>query len=284
MSSKQEEVVELTLTTDGIEKTVRTTLEFQRFVDRAAAFVKDLMTVGQQCDATTSSCPIIVGVVGGAGSGKSTFCEILCARLSGAQWNLPAVTIGMDGYHFPNAYLEPHGLMSKKGSLETINSSAIRSDFSQFSRPFTKMQAQRLSVVAGDDVHTNTLSAGSVLTFPMYDRNLHDPVQDKITVDLDRHKVVLFEGLHLLSNDQDDWEAIRALFHGLIVLQVPVCVCEERVVQRKMLGGKSESSARSHWLRTDLKIHEQIHADIASLRETAADSIPPTLTYKYPSP
>lgn len=310
MSAGLERVVELKLTTDGVEKYVQTTAEFRAFVDRAAVFVKKLTTKERkrQCDPKVGIedrgiPPAIVGVVGGAGSGKSTFCEILCARLNGATWNLPSVTIGMDGYHFPNAHLKARGLMPKKGSLETIDSGSIRNDFARFflaqrspsssatepgQRGEDEAQLEPAkepsAAAAADDAGACALSKAGVLTFPIYDRNLHDPIQDKIIVDLDYHKVVLFEGLHLLTDDHGNWEAIRTLFHGLIVLQVPLSVCEERVVRRKVFGGKSEFEARNHWANTDLQIHEQINIDIASLcNATAQDEglAPPMLVYSY---
>eukprot|EP00505_MAST-04D_sp_SCG-Rhode-Island_P002818 Stramenopile-MAST_4_protein_2818 len=312
MSAGLERVVELKVTTDGVEKYVQTTAAFQAFVDRAAVFVKKMTTKERkrQCDPKVGLDdmgfpPAIIGVVGGAGSGKSTFCEILCARLNGATWNLPSITIGMDGYHFPNAQLKARGLMPKKGSLETIDSGSIRNDLARFflaqrSPSFSAAEpgqrgedAAQLepakerepsAAAADDNVGVCASSNPGVLAFPMYDRNLHDPVLDKIIVDPDYHKVVLFEGLHLLTDDHGDWEAIRTLFHGLIVLQVPLSICEERVVRRKVFGGKSESDARKHWANTDLQIHEQINIDIASLCNATAPEeglAPPVLVYSY---
>ena len=245
---------------DGVQKSVQISRSFKSFLASGMDYVETVLN-GMRKNAST---PCIIGVVGGAGCGKSTFCEIISQELNAAK--TPAVTIGMDAYHYRNEYLETHytntetkeTLKSIKGSLETIDVSSIHKDFSRF------------CIGQGKTGETESNSDDCrVLMFPAYDRNLHEPVPGRIKVDLMKHKIVFFEGLHLLANDPGGhWAALRTLYDGLIVLKVPIGVCKRRVIARKVLGGRSKADALEHWNRSDLKIHEAIKQQILSALES----------------
>ena len=119
---------------DGVEKTVEISRSFKRFIESGMGYVKTVL----QSMGGNAHRPCIIGVVGGAGSGKSTFCEIMTQKLNAAK--TPAVTIGMDAYHYRNEYLESHfinaetneTLKSIKGALETIDVKSIHNDFTRF--------------------------------------------------------------------------------------------------------------------------------------------------------
>lgn len=261
-----EVVLNYEMEVDGVKKKIEITSSFKSFVATASDYVKNVLR-SKRAEAPRRR-PCIIGVVGGAGCGKSTFCEIMTRELNATQ--TPSVTIGMDAYHYRNEYLESHyinsdskqTLKSIKGALETIDAKSIRNDLSRFCVGQEKVEAP--AALEGN-------ADGGVFLFPAYDRNLHNPVPGRVKVDIAQHQIVFFEGLHLLANDaRGDWAALRNLFDGLIVLKVPIEECKRRVIARKVLGGRSEADALAHWNRSDLKIHENIKDQVIIVLKSAA--------------
>ena len=48
--------------------------------------------------------PVIIGVIGGPGTGKTTLCQVLKSYFEPGEYE----TISMDAYHFYNEYLDTH--------------------------------------------------------------------------------------------------------------------------------------------------------------------------------
>lgn len=107
------------------------------------------------------------------GSGKSTLAALL-EGLSREAGLVPLCSAGMDGFHFPNAYLDAHGLRSVKGAPETFDVAALTKKLAETRR-----------------------AAGTVL-WPSYSRVSHDVVPDSLAV---TGEVVLVEGNYLLLDE-----------------------------------------------------------------------------------
>ena len=216
---------------------------------------------------------IIIGVVGGAGAGKSSFCSIIEKHLNNQNNNNEetntsniAITIGMDGYHFTNEYLNSNFIPGTKDTLlRTIKGDLLSIDVKSIYNDLTKLK-------------TNNEKANKVF-FPVYDRNLHDPVQNKICVDK-HHEIIFFEGLHLLTNDNSYWDQIKALLNGLIILNTPIDICKERVIVRRVTQGKTKEASTKHWEKNDLHIHTRINNAIQTLNtNNLLQNIPTLLLY-----
>ena len=181
---------------------------------------------------------VFIGIVGGSGSGKTTLSQLLVRCLNGL--SIPAVAISMDNYHFPNAHLDntthPHmkddqgqpiKLRKVKGRSETIDSGRMLLDLKRIA-------------------NRNNFGDQQCLMLPMYDRNLHDPVENRLAVTW-AHRVVIVEGLHLMKNlrklDSGEcccWGEIRNMLDTLYYLRFDDCnLQKERVMQRRMRGGIS---------------------------------------------
>ena len=99
-------------------------------------------------------------------TGKSTLAQFL-AQLSCTEEGLtPVQALGMDGFHYPNRYLAAHTILrdgeeipltSIKGAPETFDVHAL---------------AAKLGAAREESV-----------TFPVYDRRIHDVVPDAVTAD-----------------------------------------------------------------------------------------------------
>lgn len=160
---------------------------------------------------------VLAFLAGPPAAGKSTLCrylEALCPQLQ---------ALGLDGFHYPNAYLESHELCGVplrkiKGAPETYDVALL---------------AEKLSRIDGE------------VFFPIYDRRLHDPVPDAIEI---TGEIVVLEGNWLLL-DAPPWNALKCDTTIFLRMDSPEQI--ERVVRRKMAGGFSAEAAREFAERSD---------------------------------
>jgi pantothenate kinase len=168
--------------------------------------------------------------------------------------------ISMDAYHRTNAELEATNMKAYKGSAPTFDAQTFASDLARLKDPSTK---------------------DSILKFPVYDRQVHDPVPDRVVVN-PSHRIILVEGweilliwLHVkhichwifvisrliyvpfgylglfLLDPNDGFERIADLLDLRIALTVDMNLCLQRVVDRKMRSGRTEQQALEHFDRVD---------------------------------
>ncbi|WP_294342629.1 nucleoside/nucleotide kinase family protein, partial [uncultured Selenomonas sp.] len=124
---------------------------------------------------------ILVFLAAPPATGKSTLAQFL-AQLSRTEEGLtPVQALGMDGFHYPNRYLAAHTILrdgeeipltSIKGAPETFDVHAL---------------AAKLGAAREESV-----------TFPIYDRRIHDVVPDAVTADA---PILLVEGNWLLLDE-----------------------------------------------------------------------------------
>ena len=125
-----------------------------------ALAIQDLARANQQ--------RVLVGVTGGAGTGKTIFSVLLCRVLHVLAGQEIAVPLGIDAYHFPNAFLDTQieieqghevPLRRFKGLPRTFDVEALVAD---------------LRRLRSSDEHE--------IRLPVYDRGRHDPVAGALGV------------------------------------------------------------------------------------------------------
>ena len=147
------------------------------------------------------------------GTGKSTLTTF---------WELPAIqTLPMDGFHHYNSWLDAHQLRPFKGAPETFDVAKLAENLRQ--------------VVEGD------------CTWPQYDRQKHDPVEDALHVTA---PLVIVEGNWLLLDDEK-WCQLAQFCDFSIFINAPATALRERLVGRKLAGGLSLADAEDFYDRTD---------------------------------
>lgn len=121
-----------------------------------------------------------MGIIGAAAAGKSALAQLLCAA-SSVLWDVSRVQcVSMDGYSFPNSYLaaepgvdhlgRPCTLKDIKGLPRTLDVDKFSSDLRRLHRP-----------------------NGEAVLLPVYDRDLHDPVQEGVAI-VPGCQIVIVEG------------------------------------------------------------------------------------------
>ena len=142
---------------------------------------------------------LVIGVAGPPGCGKSAFSALLAAVINARtaqdiSCQDTACVVGMDGWHYPNSYLDHHTflqsgkmvhLRSIKGAPETFDAQAM----------LTCLERIR---------------QGGTVDYPVYSRRLHDPIPNGGQIRLN-HRYVIVEGNYLFLNEPP-WDAFRATF------------------------------------------------------------------------
>lgn len=155
------------------------------------------------------------------GTGKSTL-TTFWESISRQDPSLPEIqTLPMDGFHHYNDWLDTHNLRAYKGAPETFDVDKL---------------AQNLRQIREGEG-----------TWPQYDRQKHDPVEDAIAVSA---PIVIVEGNWLLRDDER-WRALAAFCDFSLFIRAPAEALHARLVERKLAGGLSPADAEAFYLRTD---------------------------------
>ena len=176
---------------------------------------------------------ILVGIAGPPACGKSVFTQLLCAVLNHLAQTAIAVHVGLDGWHFPNSYLDSHTILR--------DGSAI---------PLRKVKGSPPSF----DTHSmqqflRAVQSGQNPAFPVYSRTRHDPQPGGQI--LDQHQLVLVEGNYLLLG-QTPWTEFQKLFDLTVFLTAPREFLIEAGINRHLRGGKSTELVQAHMAFSDL--------------------------------
>ena len=162
--------------------------------------------------------------------GKSTLASVL-AHLSRVDEQLCEIQdIGLDGLHYPQRYLDSHTMLKDgiriplrdvKGCPETFD---------------IKKLTEALRIIRDQDI-----------TWPVYDRNLHDVFEDQIQISKD---ILLLEGNWLLLQEEG-WKELKQFCDYSIFIQAEEDMLKQRLIERKIQGGLSRSEAIAFYERSD---------------------------------
>ena len=160
---------------------------------------------------------ILIMLAAPPGAGKSTLLSFL-DRLAREQSGLSLIqTIGMDGFHRRQEYLLSHSVLrdGKEVRMVEIKGAPVTFDLEQL-----KERVKR--VAAGDECG-----------WPVYDRLLHNPTDNAVTIDRD---IVLLEGNYLLL-DEDGWRDLRNYADYTISVSAEEALLRERLIDRRIKTG-----------------------------------------------
>lgn len=166
---------------------------------------------------------ILVMLAAPPGAGKSTLVSFL-HRLAEERGDIGRIqAIGMDGFHRRQEYLLTHDterdgkkirMVEIKGAPETFDLEAL-----------TK--------------RVKSLAAGEKTKWPVYDRLLHNPVEDAVPIDGD---IVLLEGNYLLL-DRDGWRELSSFADYTISVRADEDLLRKRLIDRRIKTGVGEEAA-----------------------------------------
>ncbi len=199
---------------------------------------------------------LLVMLAAPPGAGKSTLLSFL-ERLSRSDEALcPIQAIGMDGFHRRQEYLQSHETLrdGRWISLVEIKGAPVTFDLERLSESIKKA------------------ASGAVCGWPVYDRLLHNPVENAVTVD---SAIVALEGNYLLL-DEDGWRDLSAFADYTVSVGAQEETLRSRLIDRRVKTGVDREAAQrfvdfsdmpnvrlclSHTLPADLRLRVSADGD-----------------------
>jgi pantothenate kinase len=182
----------------------------------------------------------VVAIGGASGSSKSTTAKVLEILVRHA--DVPAISVGQDGYHFRQDYLlhtcDSGGrlLAEHKGRHDTFDVLAIKSDLERFSN-------------------------GEKVAFPTYSRKIHDPLANAIHVE--ERALLIFEGLWLLY-DAAPWNELLPFYDMTIFFNAAPETRKSNTIARHVQGNEhSTSEAERFYTESDAVNAELVLRNVA---------------------
>ena len=193
---------------------------------------------------------IIVMLAAPPAAGKSTLALFL-EQLSRSEPGLiPAAAVGMDGFHrFSKELAETKTVRDgRELTLREIKGAPVT------------FNLQRLEKAI------RHLAAAPSCHWPLYDRTIHDPIEDALLITED---IVILEGNYFLL-DEPGWKNLHFLADYTVKILAEEQDLRERLVQRKAASGISRAEAE----------HFVEFSDLRNVREVMAHFLPADLTLR----
>jgi pantothenate kinase len=155
-----------------------------------------------------------LGITGCPAAGKSMLAKNLTDEINFRTGDDLAAVVPMDGFHLPNSILKERRLTKVKGAPETFDADS-----------FVGL-INRLYEFPDRSI-----------TCPAYDRKIHDPVENSITIK-PCNRLIIVEGNYLLL-DVPPWNIIRTKMNEVWYIDIPLKTAKEQLLRRHIAGGIS---------------------------------------------
>ena len=181
---------------------------------------------------------VVAYLVAPPGAGKSTlakFLEQLSRERSNEVDKIRALS--MDGYHYTAAYM-------KITQIERDGQKIFMKDVKGAPETFDiDLLVEKIREVRSEGTNWN-----------IYDRKIHDVLPDFWSVEDD---ILLIEGNYLLLKEPG-WTNVRVLGDYSVFIDAQPQILRERLINRKVLGGKSREDAEKFFDFSDSKNIERV--------------------------
>ncbi len=166
---------------------------------------------------------ILVMLAAPPGAGKSTLAGFLQKLSQDQKETSPVQTIGMDGFHRRQEYLLCHSALrdGKAVPLVQIKGAPVTFDLDKLKESVKK------------------IAAGETTGWPAYDRLLHNPVENALTIS---GNIILLEGNYLLL-DEEGWRELPQYADYTISVKAEEALLRKRLIDRRIRTGVREDAA-----------------------------------------
>lgn len=188
---------------------------------------------------TVGKC-FVVCMAAPPGTGKTTLAHFLAALGNELYSSVKFQALGMDGFHYPNDYLDTH-IVVEDGCEKSLRA--------RKGAPFT-FDVEQLAEALRD------LRSPAPRPWPDYSRELHDVVPEVLPI---TGNVLIVEGNYLLL-DAPVWCELYALADETVFLSADADMLHTRLVGRKVAGGMDLAAAEAWYASSDGRNVEQVLA------------------------
>ena len=173
---------------------------------------------------------ILVFLAAPPGVGKTTLAQLMEHLSRTGDDPEPLQAVGLDGFHYHADYIAAHTVSvdGREVPMKQVKGAPETYDIEKLIRT---LQAMR---------------RGNVL-WPLYDRNLHDVVENAVEVTAG---IVLVEGNWLLSSE-GAWATVAEMCDDSIFIEADPDHLRGRLIARKMRGGLTLEAAEEFYERSD---------------------------------
>lgn len=188
--------------------------------------LKELTLLQKQLDRR-----IVVYLAAPCACGKTTlslFLQQLSKEIDGV-CELQAASF--DGFHHYQDYLLSHTLLRNGKEVCMVDVKGCPETF-DLDKAKTKIQA----------LHTHT-----EVLWPVYDRLLHNPIEDQLILNKD---IILIEGNYMLL-DEENWKELKKYSDYSIFMKAEINLLKNRLIERKQLGGTTYEDSIKFYERSD---------------------------------
>ena len=174
---------------------------------------------------------LIVFLAAPPAAGKSTLAALFAHEAE--RLGIPFQALGMDGFHHYQRYILSHSVWvdGQKRAMKEVKGCPESFDFDRLT------------------VYVRRLKQERCLTWPLYDRSIHDVRDDAIRVEA---PIVVLEGNYLLL-DEAPWNQLAVHCDDSIFIFAEEAAVRERLIRRKMAGGMAPHEALAFCERSDLR-------------------------------
>ncbi|MBR2578114.1 MAG: nucleoside/nucleotide kinase family protein [Erysipelotrichaceae bacterium] len=174
---------------------------------------------------------LIVYLAAPPGCGKSALAAFL-EYLSYKEDLTRIQALGIDGFHYPQAYLEKHRVLleGKETDLKQIKGHPLTYDVKKMRDLIRRMKEEDI-------------------LWPYYSRKIHDPIEDAVRV---REKIVLIEGNYLLYGE-GEWNDLSLYCDISLFMNMDKDILLKRIIDRKVMTGRTIEEARESVYGSDLR-------------------------------
>ncbi len=189
---------------------------------------------------------LLVYLAASPGVGKSTLASFLEFLSENNEDTQELQAVGMDGFHYPQDYIKNKKVIVEgkevpmaevKGCPETFDLDKLKS---------------KIKALKDENVK-----------WPIYDRSLHDVLEDQILITKD---IVIIEGNWLLLKEEG-WRKLKDYCDYSIFIKTEEAMLKDRLIERKIKGGLSKEAAVNFYLKSDSRnvrraLNNSLEADL----------------------
>ena len=191
---------------------------------------------------------VIAYLVAPPGAGKTSLAQFLEKLSRERSKEVDTIrALGIDGYQFTNAYM---------------NITQIERDGEKILMRDIKGAPETFDIDLLVDKIREVRQEGT--DWNIYDRQIHDVLPDYWSVEDD---ILLIEGNYQLLKEAG-WTNVRVLADYSVFIDAPVEILRERLINRKIAGGKSREEAEAFYDFSDSKNIERVLKNSARADET----------------